>query len=224
MFVRVAYLTTDIKYVGCVIYCSRWRVRNCTGNTEWSKSHAVHFWRTSFLLKYIPLKSEKKPCSVKCWKCPPRSVLQAFTPCLVYDATRWTFPVSRKRFTRQDTVGLFGTGQQVNVPLNSLLQAKQERDARQRSAVESRCTVKKTSFCLHRLKTADGLAPAGYSMTWPVWAVVQSQWHCVCIDTVELHCTATINKYFNVGCATFWSTSVCLCLFIRLQHRIGRLW
>jgi hypothetical protein len=61
--------------------------------------------------------------------------------------------VSQERFTTQDTVGLFDTGQQVNVPLNSLLQVKQERDARQRSAVDSRFTVKKTSFFLHRLKT-----------------------------------------------------------------------
>jgi hypothetical protein len=109
-----------------------------------------------------------------------------------------TLPVSWKRFTTQDTVGLCGTGQQVNVPLNSLLQAKQERDARQRSAVDSRCTVKKTSFCMHRLKTADGLAPAGYSMTWPVWAVVQSQRHCVCINAVELYCTATISVHLMV--------------------------
>jgi hypothetical protein len=86
-----------------------------------------------------------------------------------------TVPVSRNPLTTQGAVELFDTAEQENVTLHTLLQVKQVRDARQRSAVDSRRTVKKTSFCLHPLKTADRLAPTGYNMASPAWAVVQSQ-------------------------------------------------
>jgi hypothetical protein len=145
----------------------------------WSKSRVIYSWRMFYLLKNKPNWNQTAKTMLYQVLGTPTAFSAACVhsfPCLMQPA------VPHKPFTTQDTVGLFGTGQQVNVPVNSLLQVKQERDARQRSAVDSRCMVKKTSFCLHRLKTADGLAPAGYSTTWPVWAVVQSQRHCVCIN------------------------------------------
>jgi hypothetical protein len=58
------------------------------------------------------------------WKCPPRSAMNVFTLFLMFDATRWIVPVSRKRFTRRDTVDLSGTGESGNVSLNSFWQVE----------------------------------------------------------------------------------------------------
>jgi hypothetical protein len=127
-----------------------------------------------------------------------------FTSCAMQPAEQ-TIPVSRNPLTTQGAVELFDTAKQGNVTLNSLLQVKQVRDARQRSAVDSRRTVKKTSFWLHPLKTAEGLAPTGYNMASPAWAVVQSQRHCVCINAVELFWISAIGKCFIIGCPTFRS-------------------
>jgi hypothetical protein len=66
----------------------------------------------------------KAQCYIKCCKCPPRSAMHAFTLFLMFDATWWRVPVSRKRFTRRDIVGLFGTVESGNVSLNSFWQVK----------------------------------------------------------------------------------------------------
>jgi hypothetical protein len=65
--------------------------------------------------------------------------------------------------------------------------------------------VKKTSLNFGCLKTIDGLGTAGDNMTWPAWAVVQSQRCCMVINRIELCRIATTNKYFNMGCVTFRS-------------------
>jgi hypothetical protein len=46
---------------------------------------------------------------------------------------------------------------------------------------------KKTSLHFDCLKTTDGLAQEGYNMMRPAWALVQSQWYCVFINTIELY-------------------------------------
>jgi hypothetical protein len=57
--------------------------------------------------------------------------------------------------------------------------------------------VKKTSVHFDCWKTTDRPARAGYNMTWPAWALVQSQRYCVFINPIELYWTATINKYWK---------------------------
>jgi hypothetical protein len=74
-------------------------------------------------INYIEIRKQKKSF-IKCCECPPRSAIHAFTLFLVFDGTRWRVPVSRKRFTRRDTVDLFGTGESGNVSLNSFWQVK----------------------------------------------------------------------------------------------------
>jgi hypothetical protein len=66
--------------------------------------------------------------------------------------------VSRKRFTRRDTVDLFGTGQSGNVCLNSFCQVKQERYARQCSISNTRSTCEKDILHFDCMKTIDGTA------------------------------------------------------------------
>jgi hypothetical protein len=64
--------------------------------------------------------------------------------------------------------------------------------------------VKKTSMQFDCLKTTDRLAWAGYNVTWPAWAVLQSQrYFCVFINPFELYWISVMNKYFNVVCGTF---------------------
>jgi hypothetical protein len=65
--------------------------------------------------------------------------------------------------------------------------------------------VKKTSLLFDCLGENDGLARAGYNMTWPAWTLLQSKRYCVFIDPVELYLIVIINKYFNMGCVTFRS-------------------
>jgi hypothetical protein len=43
--------------------------------------------------------TQKKKSNIKCWKCPPRSVMHAFTLFLMFEAARWRVPVSWKQFT-----------------------------------------------------------------------------------------------------------------------------
>jgi hypothetical protein len=45
-------------------------------------------------------------------------------------------------------------------------------------------------------------------MRWPVWAVVQSQRHCVFNNTVEPLWTAAINKHINTCCAILFDLPV----------------
>jgi hypothetical protein len=133
----------------------------------------------------------------------------AFSLFVMPDATRWAVPVSQKRFTRPDTVDLFGRGELGTVPLNSVCQDKSERDARRCSTVNTRWTLKKTPLHIGRLKTADRLAWAGYNMAWPARAVVQSQRYCVFIinpvELFELQSAVNILRCitFRSSCALF---------------------
>jgi hypothetical protein len=83
-----------------------------------------------------------------------------------------TLPVSRKRFSRWDTVDLFGTGESGNVSQNhsgNLSKNEMTGSVRQWTLV---AVMKKTSLHFDCFKTTDGLARAGYNMTWPAWALV----------------------------------------------------
>jgi hypothetical protein len=64
----------------------------------------------------------KKQCYIKCRKCVPRSVSSLNTEGRPERFLSCTLPVSWKRFTRRDTVDLFGTGESGNVSLNSFWQ------------------------------------------------------------------------------------------------------
>jgi hypothetical protein len=154
-------------------------------------------------INYFEIWKQKK-CYIKCCKCPPRSEMHASTLFFMFDANSWVVPVSRKRFTRRDIIGMFGTGE--NVSLNSFCQDKQERDARWCSTVNTRCSNGKDILALDCWKTTDGPARSGYNMVWPVWALAWSQWYCVFVNPVEMYWTATTKRYFNVGCVTFRST------------------
>jgi hypothetical protein len=77
--------------------------------------------------------------------------------------------------------------------------------------------VKKTSLHFDCRKTTDGLARAGYNVTWPVWALEKSQWYCAFINPIELYWIATINKFFNMGCVTFWSP----CIWVMCKWKPG---
>jgi hypothetical protein len=66
--------------------------------------------RVLFVKNKLYWNQKKKQCYIRYWKCPLRSAMHAFTLYLVFVATRWRVPVSRKRFTRRDIVDLFHTG------------------------------------------------------------------------------------------------------------------
>jgi hypothetical protein len=102
-----------VRYFSHILYYIR--------NIGWSKSQATHSWHMIYLPKsFCSLKSEnKKQCKIECWKCPPRSL---FSSCLMQPGEE--FLQWRKRFTRRDTVDLFGTGESGNVSLNSFWQVK----------------------------------------------------------------------------------------------------
>jgi hypothetical protein len=102
-------------------------------------------------------------------------------------------------------------------------QVTSEPDARQLSTVNTGCTVKKTSLHSDCLQTPDGLGRAGYSITWPAWAVVQSQRYCVFVNAVELYSIATVNKHFKMGSVTFRPPScfVYPCLISRLRLKFS---
>jgi hypothetical protein len=76
-----------------------------------------------------------------------------------------TLPASQKRFNTRDTVDMFRTGESENVSLNSSCHVTYERDGRQCSAMNSRCVYAKDVLAFDCLKTTDGLARAGCSMT-----------------------------------------------------------
>jgi hypothetical protein len=129
----------------------------------------------------------------------------AFTFFLTFDATRWRAAVSRKWFSSRDIVDLFGTEESRNASLNSFWQVRtrcQVAGVRHSTFV---ALVKNKSLQFQCLKTTDGLARAGYNMTWPVWTFMQSQRYYVFINPFELHWIVTISKYFNMGCVTFRS-------------------
>jgi hypothetical protein len=113
----------------------------------------------------------------------------------------WCNPVKssrsvRKRFTRRDIVDLFGTGESGMYPWThsgKLSKNEMPGSVRQWTLV---ALVKKTSLYFDCWKTTDGLARAGYNMTWPAWALVQSQRYCVFINPIELYWITTVNKYF----------------------------
>jgi hypothetical protein len=100
--------------------------------TGWSKSHATHSWHTFYLSKNKLHWHQKTKNNVKCWKCPERNKVWRISTKLSSLNTEGrperflscTLPVSRKRFTRRDTVDLFGTGESGNVSLNSFWQVK----------------------------------------------------------------------------------------------------
>jgi hypothetical protein len=108
----------------CLLYIPKSpteKMRQCKGNipdTGWSKSHVTHSWHMFYLSKnklhWNCKKKKKKQCYIKCWKCPPRSLssLKGRPERLLSCA----LPVSRKRFTRRDTVDLFGTGNREMYP------------------------------------------------------------------------------------------------------------
>jgi hypothetical protein len=98
-----------------------------------------------------------------------------------------TLPVSRKRFTRRDTVDLFGTGKSGNVPLNIFRQSKVRTRCKVVFDSEHSLHLWKTSLHFDYWKTTDGLAQAGYNMTWHAWALIQSQRWCVFVNPVELY-------------------------------------
>jgi hypothetical protein len=73
------------------------------------------------------LKSEnEKQCYIKCWKCPPCSVLSLNTEGQPEHFLSCTLPMSWTWFTRWDIVSLFGTGELGNVSLNPFWQSKNE--------------------------------------------------------------------------------------------------
>jgi hypothetical protein len=151
--------------------------------------------------------NQKKKRYIKCWKCPLRSAMHAFTLFLMLDANRWRVPVSRKRFTRRDIVDLFGTGESGNVSLThsgKLSKNEMPGSVRQWTLF---ALVKKTSLPFDCWKTTDGLARAGYNMTWPAWALVVTAM-CVFINPIELYWIAAIYRYFNVGYVTFRSSRI----------------
>jgi hypothetical protein len=53
---------------------------------------------------------------------------------------------------RQDIVDMFGAGESGNVSLNSLWQNKKERDARQCSTMNNRCTSEEDILAVPQLK------------------------------------------------------------------------
>jgi hypothetical protein len=70
------------------------------------------------------------------------------------------------------------------------------------------------------LKTTDGLEWAGCNMIWPAWALVWSQQCCLFFSPVELYWIATINRYFNMGCVTFWS--LCVSIVSQQQYFVAQ--
>jgi hypothetical protein len=112
-----------------------------------------------------------------------------------------TDAVQPARFWRFIWHGRIGKGS-----LNSVWKVKIERDGRWCSAVNTRCICENTSFLFDRLKTTDGLAQASYNMTWPAWALVQSQRYCVFMNPVELYWTWATSKFLTwVACLFSYS-------------------
>jgi hypothetical protein len=107
-----------------------------------------------------------------------------------------TLPVSCERFTRWDTVPLFGTGESGNKSLNSFYQVKWERWYARWCP-----TMNTLSTC-----EEDILALWLFEDNWLTGASrLQHDVTCVGsrVVTAILHWNATINKYFYVGCVTF---------------------
>jgi hypothetical protein len=63
-----------------------------------------------------------------------------------------SFCNDRKLFVGRDTVDLFSTGRSGNVTLNSLWQVKYERNAKQCSTMNTRCTCEKDILALRLFK------------------------------------------------------------------------
>jgi hypothetical protein len=138
--------------------------------TGWSRSHAAHSWHMFHLSKNKLHWNKKK---TKFWKCPPRSAMHAFNLFPMFDATRWRVPVSWKRFTRPRYCR-FVWNRRIGKCIPKTRPGKLSKNempgsVRQWTLV---ALVKKTSLHLDCWKTADGLARAGYNMTWPAWALV----------------------------------------------------
>jgi hypothetical protein len=81
-------------------------------------------------------------------------------------------------------VDFFGTRESFNVFQNWFWQVKYKMSG---SVRLWKLFVKKTSLHINCLKTTDGLARAGYNVTWPAWALVQSR-RCVCL-LIQSNCT-----------------------------------
>jgi hypothetical protein len=90
-------------------------------STGWSKVKQP-IPDTCYICQKTNCKEIKKQSYIKCWKSLLRSAMHAFTLFLLFDATRWRVPVSRKLFTGRDIIDWFGIGESGNVSLNSFWQ------------------------------------------------------------------------------------------------------
>jgi hypothetical protein len=94
-------------------------------STEWSKSHATHYWHMFYLSKNkLHLNQKKKTMLYYVLE-----MSTAFSDACIHSFPHvWCNPVKflqwRKRFTRRDIVDLCGTGESGNVSLNSFWQVK----------------------------------------------------------------------------------------------------
>jgi hypothetical protein len=126
----------------------------------------------------------------------------AFTLFLMIDATRrrvsaGTGTVRRTRGLAQPSREMYPWSHSSKLSRNGM-----PGSVRQGTVV---VLIKKTSLHFNCWKTTDGLAQAGYNVTWPAWDLVQSQRYSLFITPIELYWIAIINKYFNVSCVTFTS-------------------
>jgi hypothetical protein len=81
--------------------------------------------------------------------------------------------------------------------------------------------VKKTSLHVDSSKTTDWLAlRAGYNVTSPARAIVQSQRHCVFVDAVELCWIKTISEHCNM----VWVSVRSLCICDRRCSKLHSRW
>jgi hypothetical protein len=84
--------------------------------------------------------------------------------------------------------------------------------------MNTRCTCEKDILSLRLLKATDGMARAGYNMTWPEWALVYSHGCCVFIYPFAMYWIATINKRFNLGSIT--PVRDCCWVALKMVHPI----
>jgi hypothetical protein len=132
---------------------------------------------------------------------------------------QWPETAQRMRYC-----GFVWTGKSGNVSLKSFWQVEWEWDARQCSTMNTHeHSLRLWKLYLHFdcWKTIDGLARAGYNMTWPDWALVQSQRYRVVINLIDLYWTANINRYLKMGSMSFRShrilqayTDTCICYLL----------
>jgi hypothetical protein len=128
-------------------------------------------------INYIEIKKkQKKRCYIKCWKCPLHSVMHAITVFLMSDATRWRVSACflyHRNGSPDEILSIFLA--QENQEMYPKTQSGKLSKNEMPSSVQQWTLVafvKKTSLHIDCLKTTDGLARAGYNMTWPAWALV----------------------------------------------------